>query len=102
MLTYDMKKSGDSPLYLYLYNEIKNDIIAGKLKNGEKLPSKRSFAEHLGVSVITIEYAYNVLFDEGYIYSEERRGYFVCNIENPFLKQTKKLILKKISPQTRK
>ena len=94
MLTYDMKKSGDSPLYLYLYNEIKNDIIAGKLKNGEKLPSKRSFAEHLGVSVITIEYAYNVLFDEGYIYSEERRGYFVCNIENPFLKQTK--ITKKV------
>lgn len=46
------------------------------------MPSKRTFAEHLGVSVITIEYAYRLLSDEGYIYSVERSGYFVSDLKN--------------------
>ncbi len=58
MLTYSLEKRGDKPRYLYLYNEIKKDIIAGKIKSGEKMPSKRALAEHLGTSVITVENAY--------------------------------------------
>jgi GntR family transcriptional regulator/MocR family aminotransferase len=42
-----------------------------------KLPSKRSLAEHLGVSVITVEYAYRQLMDEGYVYARQRSGYYV-------------------------
>lgn len=82
MLTYSLEKRGDKPRYLYLYNEIKKDIIAGKIKSGEKMPSKRALAEHLGTSVITVENAYAVLADEGYIYSLERSGYFVCDIHS--------------------
>lgn len=88
MLTYNIQKNGDTPIYLSLYSQIKKDIVSGKIKSGNKLPSKRSFAEHLGISVITVEYAYNVLQDEGYIYSEERRGYFVCNIDKSFSQNT--------------
>ncbi|MBQ8402867.1 MAG: PLP-dependent aminotransferase family protein [Clostridia bacterium] len=72
------------PIYLYLYSEIKKDILSGKIKSGEKLPSKRTFAEHIGVSVITVEYAYAALADEGYVYAQKRRGYFACGIEHPF------------------
>ncbi|MGN1095544.1 MAG: PLP-dependent aminotransferase family protein [Eubacteriales bacterium] len=83
MLTYNLSQRGGTPIYLYLYSEIKKDIVAGKIKSGEKLPSKRTLAEHLGISVITVEYAYELLSDEGYIFSRERSGYFVCDIDNP-------------------
>ena len=59
---------------------IRRDIERGKLKKGEKLPSKRSLAEHLGISLITVENAYQMLKDEGYIEPRERSGYYVCEI----------------------
>lgn len=81
MLTYNLEKRGSEPIYQYLYKEIKKDIAENNIKAGTKLPSKRSFAEHLGVSVITVEYAYRLLSDEGYIYTKERSGYFVSNLD---------------------
>ena len=82
MLTYNLEKKSDEPIYVYLYKMIRNDISENKIKAGARLPSKRTFAEHLGVSVITIEYAYRLLTDEGYIYAKERSGYFVCSLDN--------------------
>ncbi len=80
MLTYNIERRGDDPIYVYLYKMIRDDIASGRIAEGEKLPSKRSFAEHLGISVITVEYAYRLLSDEGYIYAKERSGYFVSNL----------------------
>ena len=57
------------------------DILSGAIAPGEKLPSKRALAEHLGVSAITVEYAYRQLMDEGYVYARERSGYFVRAIQ---------------------
>lgn len=82
MLTYNLEKKSEKTLYMSLYKFIRNDIVNGTIKANEKLPSKRTFAEHLGVSVITIEYAYRLLSDEGYIYSVERSGYFVSDLKN--------------------
>lgn len=76
MLTYDLQKR-DGPLYYALYRHIKEDVTAGVLKPGERLPSKRALAEHLGVSTVTVEAAYQMLIDEGYVRSRERSGYFV-------------------------
>ncbi len=70
-----MKK--DQPAYLAIYKRIRDDIENNVYKNGEKLPSKRVLADVFGVSVITVEHAYGLLADEGYIRSEQRRGYFV-------------------------
>lgn len=81
MLTYPMNQRDDKSKYYYLYTEIKEDILSGTLKKNEKLPSKRSLAEHLGVSLITVETAYQMLKDEGYIESRERSGYFVAEIK---------------------
>ena len=81
MLTYELKKSPGVPLYEALYRCIRSDILAGRLAPGEKLPSKRSLAQNLEVSKITVETAYNQLLAEGYIRSEEKVGYFVESVE---------------------
>lgn len=70
-------------MYEYLYQCIKKDIMNQKLKAHERLPSKRTFAKHLKVSLMTIENAYNQLLIEGYIYSIEKKGYFVSEIDFP-------------------
>ncbi len=69
-------------LYLDLYEYIKSQIISHDLTFNEKLPSKRNLAASLGISVKTVENAYNQLLIEGYIHSEEKKGYFVSNIEH--------------------
>lgn len=64
--------------YLQLYEQIKRDIVSGVFAFNSKLPSKRILSEETGVSVITVEHAYFLLCEEGYIDSRERSGYFVC------------------------
>lgn len=78
MLTYNLNNRGNKPIYEYIYEKIKEDIRNNIIRAGEKLPSKRGLAEHLGVSVLTIASSYQMLIDEGYIYSRQRSGYFVC------------------------
>ena len=80
MLTYQMNNRDEKSKYYYLYQMIKKDIVSGILRENEKLPSKRALAEHLWVSLITVENAYHMLKQEGYIESRERSGYFVCEI----------------------
>ena len=69
--------------YFEIYKDIKNKILTGEYVAGEKLPSKRVTADRYGFSVITVETAYGMLADEGYIVSKERSGYFVCKIDAP-------------------
>ena len=73
-----------SKRYLQIYEQVKDDIIAGRYKVGAKLPSKRIMAEAMGVSVITIQHAYELLSEEGYIYPKEKSGYFV-SFDEPFV-----------------
>ena len=65
------------PAYLQIYKQIKNDIICGGYSYGTKLPSKRLLADETETSTVTIEHAYELLCDEGYVESRERSGYFV-------------------------
>ena len=72
--------------YLQIYEQIKSDIVNGVYKYNAKLPSKRLLSEDIGVSVITVEHAYSLLFEEGYIDARERSGYFVSyNADNTFI-----------------
>ena len=80
MLTYDMEDRKGLARYDYLYRCIKEDILAGRLAAGEKLPSKRALAGHLEVAVVTVENAYAQLVAEGYLYAREKRGYFVSEL----------------------
>ena len=73
MLDYNLENRGEASLYEYVYQQIRDDIVVGRIAAGEHLPSKRAFASHLGISVITIENAYSQLLAEGYICSKPRR-----------------------------
>ncbi|MBQ9714483.1 MAG: PLP-dependent aminotransferase family protein [Clostridia bacterium] len=70
------------PIYMQIYRFIREDIIREIYPYNTKLPSKRLLAEELAVSTITVEHAYALLCDEGYIESRERSGFFVIFLKS--------------------
>ncbi len=79
MITISFEKRGSTGLCEYLFQNIKKQIQEGILLAGEKLPSKRSLSANLGISVITVQNAYARLIDEGYVYSLEKKGFFISD-----------------------
>lgn len=72
--------SNEKFLYLQLYDIIKQRILTGEMKSGEKLPSLRTLSKDLGISITTSELAYNQLLVEGYISSRPKSGYYIAEI----------------------
>ena len=70
-------KSG-IPIYEQIYTQVRNAILDGKLQEDEPLPSIRSLAKDLQISVITTKRAYDKLEQEGFIYTAPARGSFVA------------------------
>ncbi len=70
-----------TPLYQQLFQQIKEQILSGKLSAHFKLPSIRDLATELATSRNTVEGAFLELCAEGYIYSKSRSGYFVSDID---------------------
>ena len=83
MLTYFMDARGKQRKYRFLYHAIRRDILTKKLLPGERLPSKRALAEHLGLSLSTVGNAYAALLDEGYLEVKARSGFFVSALAIP-------------------
>jgi GntR family transcriptional regulator len=83
LLDIIIRNSSDQPIYDQIYSQIKNHIISGKLQEGEALPSIRSLAKDLRISVITTKRAYDELERDGFIYTVPAKGCFVAekNIE---------------------
>lgn len=82
MLTLELHKNKSTPLYMQIYSYIKSEVLARRLKAGNKLPSKRALAAQLGISTITIEGAYGQLMAEGYIYAKAKSGYYISPLES--------------------
>ena len=82
MLTLELHKNKSTPLYMQIYSYIKSEVLARRLKAGNKLPSKRALAAQLGISTITIEGAYSQLMAEGYIYAKAKSGYYISPLES--------------------
>lgn len=76
-ITPILDHSRGEALYIQLYKHFKQEIQAGKIEVGERLPSKRKLSVHLGISQHTIETAYQQLNAEGYVESKPRKGIFV-------------------------
>lgn len=76
-MKYTLIKESKKPAYLQLYKLMRADIIAQIYPYNSKLPSKRMLADEVGVSTVTVEHAYALLCDEGYVESRERSGYIV-------------------------
>ena len=75
MIALDPK--GRRPLYEQLYRELEEEILAGQYQPGQTLPGRRTMAERLGVSVNTVDTAYQMLAAAGIVESAERRGFIV-------------------------
>lgn len=100
LLLIKLDKNDNIPLYEQIYNQIRDDIIHGKLKVGMKLPSKRKLGAFLNVSQTTIEFAYGQLTAEGFILSIPRKGFFVQAIEElAYVETTEEVTSSKITPE---
>lgn len=73
----ELNNNSSTPLYVQLYQSIKSDITTGSIKAGERLPSLRSLSQSLGISITTVQLAYNQLLVEGYTVSKPQSGYYV-------------------------
>ncbi len=76
-MKYIIDKNSHTPAYLQLYRQVRDDIIREIYPGGGKLPSKRTIADELSLSTVTVEHAYALLCDEGYVEPRERSGYYV-------------------------
>lgn len=65
--------------YISLYREIKDSILRGDMQPNAQLKSKRRMAKAKNYSIKTVENAYNLLIEEGYIYTKEKSGYYVTD-----------------------
>ena len=81
-----MQESSVNYIYRQLYNDLKDDILAYKYESHEKLPSKRAMAQHANISVNSVKAAYEQLLEEGYIYTQERKGYYIEPLEQLIVK----------------
>lgn len=64
----------DVPIYIQIRNQIVLGISDGKLASGDQLPTVRALAEEIGVNFMTVNKAYQMLKQEGYIYTDRRNG----------------------------
>lgn len=79
--TFEILPKKGYPLYRQLYDYIAQEIKSGNFLADEKLPSKRTLSNHLKISQITIETAYEQLIAEGYVYSKPKTGYYVSQLD---------------------
>ncbi|WP_010097293.1 PLP-dependent aminotransferase family protein [Ornithinibacillus scapharcae] len=82
MLSCNLNRESQIPLYEQLYTFIKDEIMEGRIPFGTKLPSKRKLSEFLKISQNTVEKAYEQLVAEGYVDGKARKGYFVLAYED--------------------
>lgn len=74
---YILDKNDKTPLYIQIYDRIKQDITENRLVKGEKLTSSRLLAKTMGISRNTVEFAYEKLVSEGLVINRARKGYYV-------------------------
>ncbi|MBQ8540324.1 MAG: PLP-dependent aminotransferase family protein [Clostridia bacterium] len=84
-MKYCIDSNSKQSMYIQLYKQLRDDIINLVYKYGDKLPSKRLLASDTLTSVITVEHAYSILCDEGYVESRERSGYYVTYRKKDFI-----------------
>lgn len=92
-LTIPVDLNSKVHIYEQIYTYIRDEILEGRLTQGERLPSSRALALHLQISRSTINLAYDQLLAEGYIVAVPCKGYFISKVEKPLhLEQDKKQI----------
>ena len=88
-----ISNTSDSPLYQQIKDQIKEAILQEELVEGDSLPSIRTFANDLKVSVLTIRRVYNELEEEGFIVSQVGIGTFVSTSNIELLRDSKRRLV---------
>ena len=79
--------AGGQPIYDQIVSQVKAQILSGKLKEGDALPSLRALAKDLRISVITTKRAYEELEREGFIVSLTGKGSFVAGANTELIRE---------------
>ncbi|KYO65534.1 GntR family transcriptional regulator [Thermovenabulum gondwanense] len=82
-----ISNSSQEPIYEQIVRQIKNMIMKGEIAEGEMLPSIRSLAKELQISVITVKRAYQELENDGYIVTVHGKGSFIAVKNKELLKE---------------
>lgn len=82
-----ISQSSGVPIYQQIADAFRTDILSGKLKTGEYLPSIRELAKDLKISVITTMKAYEMLSEEGLVTAAQGKGYYVNAQDSELLKE---------------
>ena len=81
-----LQNSGE-PIYQQIAEQFRTDILAGKYKQGEYLPSIRGLAKELKISVITTMKAYEQLEAEGLVTAAQGKGFYVNAQDSEMLRE---------------
>ncbi len=93
-----ISNTSDEPIYLQIVNQLKEQIIKGEIVESDPLPSIRSLAKELRISVITTKRAYDELEKEGLIVTVAGKGSYVAPINTEMLREAKiKLVEEKMT-----
>ena len=74
--------ASNEPIYRQIRTQIVHAVATGELSPGDALPSVRSLASDLGVNMHTVNKAYAVLRDEGYVRMRGRSGAYVADVSS--------------------
>lgn len=90
--------NSDEALYIQLRNQIILSIAMSEIREGDNLPSVRELAENIGINMHTVNKAYTILKQEGYVKLDRRKGAVIavnCNKEHALmeLKEQMRVIL---------
>lgn len=88
-----LSNTSDAPLYQQIEDQIKDAILKGELAQGDALPSIRSFANDLKVSVLTVRRVYDELEKEGFVSSQVGIGTFVSAGNLELLRDAKRRLV---------
>lgn len=86
-----ISNTSDKPIYQQIYEQISSQIINGEIKTDAVLPSIRTAAKELRVSIITVKKAWEELERNRFIYTRTGKGCFVSNLsqgDKESMKQT--------------
>ena len=84
-----INENSPRPIYDQIVQAVKNSIVNHELQAGDMLPSIRSLARDLGISVITTKRAYEELEKQDLIYSEQGKGFFVNKVNQNLLLESR-------------
>ena len=82
-----LTNTGGQPIYDQIVSQVKAQILSGKLKEGDALPSLRALAKDLRISVITTKRAYEELEREGFIVSLTGKASFVAGANTELIRE---------------